>query len=719
MKRNSLVVLILLLPLLPWIFQAGKFYYGLYADFSDLPVSHLPNAIYLLNSLKATGEIPLWSSLILGGTPFAADPLAGIWYPVGWIAYPFPQPMGFNLVLLLHIFWGGLGMTLLLNRLGLRREAAILGGLAFELMPKVFSHAAGGHITLVYAVAWIPWLLYGERIRQDKNARRLLTTLIPGVVIGLIFLADPRITVYAGLVWLMFSIWQLSGSRGTNPVGVSIMRGLGGSGYTLLIAFGIAAVLGLPMLEFVNNSTRSALAVKDILEFSLSPYQLFNLVFPSIGGFWESVIYPGAVLVLLLVYALAMRNVRRRTGFWLILIAVGLVISMGSLWPGSDIAARLPLVSLLRVPSRAWLLSGFGIAAVAAYSLDSILSPRQTSRKNSVTFVWIFLAGLSVFLPIGILGLSGSLPAGMIWSAIAFPLAAVILVQLRKSENQAGLTALLIALVVADLAGVNLLGMKFRGEPDVMGEGSAAAKFISSQPGQFRVYSPSYSIPQQTAAAYDLELADGVNPLQLRTTVDYMAQASGANQTGYSVTLPPYATGNPEVDNKTAVVDPYLLGLLNVRYLASAFPQNNTRLTGRWQENGTYIYENADFKPRVWVQDENAPPGESIRSLGTIETYTPNLITARVTGPGLLVFSEVDYPARILQVDGKPVEKLRIANLLMGAKIDSGEHEVKLTYQSSLLDLGLAISILTWLVVIGLAIFTPLKYKRLRTDASR
>ena len=75
MKRWALVTLVLLLPLLPWIVQSGNYFYSINSEYSDLAVSHLPNATYLLHSLREGGAIPLWSNLILSGAPFAADPL--------------------------------------------------------------------------------------------------------------------------------------------------------------------------------------------------------------------------------------------------------------------------------------------------------------------------------------------------------------------------------------------------------------------------------------------------------------------------------------------------------------------------------------------------------------------------------------------------------------------------------------------------------------------
>jgi hypothetical protein len=54
------------------------------AAFSDLLISHLPNAQYVHDSLTQFGQLPLWQTRILSGQPFAADPLAGLWYPPNW-----------------------------------------------------------------------------------------------------------------------------------------------------------------------------------------------------------------------------------------------------------------------------------------------------------------------------------------------------------------------------------------------------------------------------------------------------------------------------------------------------------------------------------------------------------------------------------------------------------------------------------------------------------
>lgn len=709
MKRRALVILILLLPLLPWIIQSGNYFYNVNSEYSDLAVSHLPNATYLLRSLRESGVIPLWSSLILNGAPFAADPLSGLWYLPGWLAYGLAQPAGFNLVLLLHVLWGGLGTVWLLSRLGLRREAALLGGIAFELMPKLFAHAAAGHITLVYAVSWTPWLFLAELRRQQPGKSGFTTTILPGLVMGVIFLADPRWAAYAAGAWILWGLWRALSANSWNH----LLRWLPGGILQTLIALGASAVLLLPMAQFAQLSTRSGLTAKDVLALSLPPAQLAALIFPNIGGYAEWVVYPGAVVVLLVIYALAVKRVRQQVGFWVVMASTGTVISLGSIWPGAETIARLPLIDLLRVPSRAWFLVGFSLVIVAAYAFDDMIEATVRQQRNRWILPMVALAALAVFVPLGLALMGGALPAGMVWIAATFPLGLVLIVLINQfGVAKSGWAAGLVMLVVADLGAVNLLGMQFRSRCDVMGEGAEAALYLANQSGEFRIYSPSYSIPQQTAAELGLELADGVNPMQLASTAEFMKKAGGVTTTGYSVTIPAFASGDPKVDNAGAIPDTVLLGLLNVKYVVSEFPLTGVRLTEIWQAGSTHIYENLDVKPRVWVQPVGDAVGTGRISTGRIILNQPNRLTVEVDGPGLVVFSMVDYPGWSLMVDGKPADKMRIANLLIGTEVGEGLHKVDLTFKSPLLTLGQVISALIWLITLGIG-YTSFRKNRL------
>ena len=121
-------------------------------------------------------------------------------YRDGWHIL-FPLPFGFNFKSVnSFIFFRRWACGFFCVKANLHGCLPWRGALMWELMPKIFAHIGAGHITLIYAVAWTPWLLLAE-IRHEK-------TKFPywgAIVLTMIVLADIRWAVYAGLLWLAFS----------------------------------------------------------------------------------------------------------------------------------------------------------------------------------------------------------------------------------------------------------------------------------------------------------------------------------------------------------------------------------------------------------------------------------------------------------------------------------------------------------------------------------
>ena len=104
-------------------------------------------------------------------------------------------------------------------------------------------------------------------------------------------------------------------------------------------------------------------------------------------------------------------------------------------------------------------------------------------------------------------------------------------------------------------------------------------------------------MPQQTAAEMGLELADGVDPLQLSSYVDFMNKADGVPNQGYSVTLPPFRNSIPGIDNELYTPDARRLGILNVQYLAAEYQLDAQGLTLVDRIDTTWIYQNEFARP--------------------------------------------------------------------------------------------------------------------------
>ena len=138
------------------------------ATFSDAVTSHLPAAQFLRSAVLEQHTFPLWRETIMAGQPFAADPLNKTAYPLQWIALLLPPVYHLDFMIALHLLIAGAGMWLWARSLGLGEWAAGISALAYALAPRVIGHTGAGHLDLLYALAWFPFLMWSVgRIFHD------------------------------------------------------------------------------------------------------------------------------------------------------------------------------------------------------------------------------------------------------------------------------------------------------------------------------------------------------------------------------------------------------------------------------------------------------------------------------------------------------------------------------------------------------------------------
>ncbi len=697
-QTAALVLLVLALPLLLYLPHLSDFPAPYQMHDSDMIGSHYPNALFLRQSLAEWGQIPLWSDAILGGYPFAANPLSGLFYPPGWLMLFLDLPLAFNLTILLHLFLGGLGMYCFLRGEGFDLFPALLGALLFELMPKLFGHYAAGHVTLLYALCWAPWLLWAEQRRSRQGG------LAPALVLAVALLASVPGAAYAGLLWACYSL-RLALPR-FNPGGWRfLLRWAGG----LLFQLGLAALLAAPFLllftEYAGLSNRSLMTPADTYSFSLPPLQLLSLLVPNFGAFPEWVIYPSGLAFVSALACLLIPDLRRRSGFWLGVLAFGLLAGLGESFPVTAWLFRLPFISSLRVPARLYFLCGVAFAVLSTQVLQTWqdhtpFAARKDQRRLAFTLpLPALVAGL---LTLGMAFAGGDFPAEFAWGFAALAFAALLLwLRALGRLDFIPFAVLALSLAVVDLLGAGYTQFNFRPAREVLSDGGFAPEFIAALTlDDARVYSPTLSIPQQRAAELGLELAGGVDPMHPLTYLAYFSRSSGIPVDLYSVTLPPLPFQNGLDDYQSAPLDTVRLGRLNVAFVASEYPLDAPALTVLAQINNIYIYANADLRPRAWVQpdaltfDPAAPAAVLLRS--------PNRIEVQADGPGVLVLSETAYPGWQVKLDGQPAELLTIDGLLRGVQLGPGAHQVVFIFRPPLLIVG---AVLQALSIAGVLLF--------------
>jgi hypothetical protein len=601
-----------------WLWPAG-------ADHSDLAVSHWPNALFTRKTIWEQRRFPLWRPTILSGAPFAANPLSGLCYPPNWLLLFGPWlslTIGFNISAVAHLWVAGVAMCGLM-RFGFRSGTwgALAAAAAYQASPKLLAHLAAGHVGWCQAMAWLPLIvlcwLRAIRLAGDggQGIRPCRWAMAAGAVAALQFCADARAAVYSlAAVASLTAVWgvaRLRGSRnrGAGPAG-RVATARSARGWVTVGACGLTALVGLsacqwvPLVALLPHVTRSSMTLQDAAVWSLPYRYLVGLLVADHSGFHEWMTYLGVsalVLASIGVRALWHRREERWLFWWLLAIMIGGVwFSLGDNGGLFNLLGSvLPGLGLLRVPARAWALVTFAAAVLAGLGVDRVAGhtwPAPCIRRR-VQLALMVLSAFAVLLVVGYWVAVGQPQLALMCFGIVTPLTAAVCLMARRTRMRRWVGLAAVCLVVADLGVVDSTLVRTRSQEEVFADGGAAAEWLSAQEGDFRVYSPSYSIPQHVAELYGLRLADGVDPMQLEVYADYLAQAAGVKRGRYSVTLPPFADGS---DVRTAlqgvVPDAEMLGLLGVLYTAAAFPISDPDWEAVGEFDGVHVYENLRYQ---------------------------------------------------------------------------------------------------------------------------
>jgi hypothetical protein len=629
--------------------------------------------------------------------------------------------LAFNLLFLAHLALAGVGAYALARAEGCGSTAALLAGIAFGGLPKLAAHTAAGHLTLVLAVAWTPWLLLAAR--NAARARSIRGWGLAGLLIGMIFLVDPRWSLPAALAAAAYALVSEGDFRSWKR-----KEYFSWSARLLVFAgFGLAgaAVLAIPLAQFVSLSTRAGLTAADATVQSLPFISLLGLIFGGLGGSAEWVIYPGVAVVALALFSLPIPVSRRptpgknhsgagsRSGslpgegerggevwYWLFLFIVCLVLSLGSNIPGlGALENAIPGWNLLRVPPRWMFLAGLALALLAARGFTRLASAADGRGILKKAGFALAAGGLILAVAAGAAGLPAPLwQDGLMWAGLGV----ILFVGFTPGVWSLSAGSVLIFLAVIDLALADARLIDPHPAPDPAANPAWNDPRLRTDAAAARIYSPSASIPQLVAVRNGWRLLDGVNPLILRSTAAVVSRAAGVPPAGYSVTLPAFGSGNPRIDNQNAQPDLRLLQLLDVGTVAAAFDVSAPGLADRRTPAGLVLYSVPAAGPRAWMADSLAA-WDQPRSDGTVrlEYESPNRLRWTASGPGVLIVADAAYPAWRATVDGKAAELKTAGGWWRAVELGAGEHAVEMAYDPILSEIGLAVTILALAVFMG------------------
>lgn len=315
----------------------------------------------------------------------------------------------YNLLLLASISIGGLGFYLLCRRLTGHRVAALVGALIYVFNPVHFSRFSQIQI---YAEHWLPWfgwslLIWLQQSGDDDPAdrSRWKWPLVAAGFFCLTALSGAHPALFGGLLGASMVVFY--GTANHLWMNRRFWSGL------LVIAVISAALLGPifwpyfivegPMLDdrtIMDGLIYGSAAPLELLSAGSRFYRWLDETagWPStvLGRSPRTYLFPGLVPLLLAAVGVVAGGVRRNRDqlFWLLFFLLALWIALGPTAGLYMVIEKIPVLRLLRVPSRVFQVAAFALAVLSAFGVARLRDrlTRGSWRPLLTVFLVLFAA---------------------------------------------------------------------------------------------------------------------------------------------------------------------------------------------------------------------------------------------------------------------------------------------------------------------------------------
>jgi hypothetical protein len=717
---------------------------------------YFPLRSYLAKRL-VEGDFPLWDPHRLAGTPFAANPQAGVWYPPNWLyatgevltVYSWLAVLS-RLGALFLYFW-------FLRVLRVHPFGAVVGATIFTF--SGFFTAWTTHPSFIASGMWLPLALGGIHLTLTRG--RWEGAGLAGLGLGLSVLGgQPQVILY---VWLATLLWATilivagiigAGERGSwapatrEAVGASARVGV-----AFALAAGLAAVQLLASAELQDDLVRQEEPYAVTVRNALPARHLSTLALPdrlgnprddtNVSGdflnYSETAVYAG-ILGLALAMIGAVRRRDRATAAFLVLGALGVLAALGT--PVYRLVYEaVPWVSRTRIPARFVFLVDVAIAGLAAFGVDAII------RKSSRGPLLIALAAASALVwwaaSIEVAGVTGSYVTGQVIRALVVLAAgggALWLIGRPRLRSVAS-----VAVVAAVAADLWLFGFDYHPfqRPAAIHPRTPEINHLAAVPGTRPRFARlgGWLLPPGIALQhelYDLQLWDNVilrRPVEVLALASPIAlQVASGNAVGF---FDGAAFRSPVMDlfgvrGVLGPVDARGLGAPEFSAALAIFPRPSSLppafLAPCWERVETQAIlgrlaamDSDEMSSVALVPAERdlalpRPAAECRPGAGEVrvETYEAERVSIRSASsrPGVLVLTDTWYPGWEATVDGRAVPVLQVDWTFRGVVVPPGRHVVEFRYRPVWLVPGLALSLGSALIVLLLVVAPRLRRRR-------
>ncbi|HJX53920.1 MAG TPA: hypothetical protein VJ801_14225 [Polyangia bacterium] len=685
--------------------------HGLYKGYVQTAVSH--------------GRLPLWNPHHWLGRPFLADIESAFFYPSEWVYFFLDIHVACALTCAIHYLLCLYGTLRLARALGTEKLVSFFVAFVFASSASIVGCFTSGLVHYGQALCYTPLILYLGMRLQATPSRRDVALL--GLTLGLeVLCGHPQAAWISEVGLAVFLVGRRLGWP-LLPSLVRLGRDLGLAGVALALGLGLAAVALLPLAELAGQGNRPAASVAFAAVFSEPLYGWATLIVPTELPFFgfqaTGKMYAGLVAFLAGVCGLTtLRDRNVRALLWVAIFAV--LLAAGEQTPVFRFFFHtVPGVGWLRIHARATVLVTLALVLAAGLFLS-----RPPSRKDAALVAGLTLGALifSVGFCLTWSGYGAAASAIALRRVLVVLVAGSLVVLWKRVESRSRLAsvvgALLLLVTVADLgfAG-HALKQEDRETPEDEVERLlqlALEKQGLLYPGGAppRVFLPTFR--ENAGMAWGWSTPHGYSALAPGRVWKHMHDVLG-------VPVPTDRNTFPSLSLAAYGPFPYD----SMALVAGADPRTRHPVIRRTPDPRAYLAGSArrvrdadratalmraghDFHHIALVEQALALPDrpdssldpDHVRDRATIVRFEPEriLVATESSVPALLVLAEPWFPGWSALVNGAPAACIPANAWMRAVLVPAGKSQVVLTFHSTYLASGAAISLAALALILGL-----------------
>lgn len=671
-------------------------------------------------------QLPIWNPYSFSGTPLLANFSSAVFYPGNIVFLLFSFPIGWSIIILLQPVLAGVFLYSYLRNLKLSLMSCALGAIAFEFCGFSTSWLEFG--TLFQTGLWLPLILLSiDKIFEHLKKTELWKIPLINLKLKKIYLWNIVLIIattssfLAGFLQIFFYVFSIS----ILYFLLRFMRQRNRKAlYCLLLSFSIVilliAVQLIPTIQFISLSGRNLdqanwinnsgwfIPWKHMIQF-FSPDFFGNpatLNYWGIFNYGEFIGYIGIFPLLMAFAALLYGRNAVVVRFFTFLVLFAMIFVLPTGISQIPFILKIPYLSTSQ-PTRLLFIIDFGLAVLAAYGLDYIL----THKKKILCPILIFASLFLIIWLIIIMGLDSSshmliarkntyLPTALFIS-ISFVLLLLAYPHLQNITHTKFLfgrknSVSVFLLLIISLTALELIRFSLKFNPftpdSFLYPQTKTISFLQKNLGLSRIMTDdSPTFPPNFSVMYKIQSVDGYDSLYLLRYAEFIATLE-RNKPDIS---PPFPFSRIIIPHN---IDSKLADFLGVKYFISRSKSESNKIKKVFSEGETTVYNNplafpraffvntteclpekkmvikkmfysqTNLRLRAFIEDKdgcsNLPTNWSEGKVTKI-TYSENNVSVETENPdeGFLVFVDSYYPtwkAKIYNHNTNTTQKAKI-----------------------------------------------------------